>query len=186
MIGFTSYLTRLAAKRGSFDPFYRCRSALLHSARKNNNGKKGMEWKRNGTVELVIGGTILALLGADQFLQTRQTNERETIKDQLKLAIHVDQQSANLKSNGSSSLADKDNLALFQCTIRRKPKFFDGTRSLMNVEVGDVVDVLEESVGPEGMYNLCRTRRESGESKKSISQNEGWFPTTCLEKMNKM
>jgi len=91
---------------------------------------------------------------------------------------------------------------LFRCVVRHVPKNFDGTRSLRFVKEGDIVDVLEENVGPGGGYNHCRHERLTGKGnlkrKKILEANdaiinvnttwseaprhdEGWFPMSCLE-----
>jgi len=100
---------------------------------------------------------------------------------------------------------------IFHCRVRRVPRSFDGTRSLRFVEEGDILEVLEEGIGPGGGYNLCRKKRVINTTKASdvktnlnmvhtvnhlsISDNdlswlhhpskyrEGWFPQTCLEKI---
>lgn len=90
-------------------------------------------------------------------------------------------------------------MALFSCVVRRIPKLFDGNKSLMNVHVGDKVDILEENVGPDGMYHFCRLKRDceggighdakndgNSDNKNEESDNHyfnfGWFPIQCLEK----
>ena len=73
--------------------------------------------------------------------------------------------------------------SLFQCRVMAVPKYFDGTKSLMGVEVGDVVDVLEEQVGPGGTYNLCRLVRQERDGKKESIISVGWYPMSCLEKL---
>ena len=84
---------------------------------------------------------------------------------------------------------------LFQCTIRKAPQNFDGHKCLKNVKVGDVVNVIEEGVGPEGQYNLCSIVRSTTTAKKNNNGGDddgndsvenvsiGWFPCSCLEKM---
>ena len=52
----------------------------------------------------------------------------------------------------------------------------------MGVEVGDVVDILEEQIGAGGTYNLCRLVRQE-EGKKEVVVSVGWYPMSCLEKV---
>ena len=99
------------------------------------------------------------------------------------------------RSSSSSLLGEK--IALFSCIIMRIPKLFDGNKSLMNVHVGDKVDILEENVGPDGMYHFCRLKREceggigrkdndgddkNGEDANDHYYNFGWFPISCLKR----
>lgn len=72
--------------------------------------------------------------------------------------------------------------SLFQCTVRKTPKFFDGSKSLMGIQIGDEVSVLKERVGPDGMYHLCRLEKKN-EKRDSITLTVGWFPISCLEKL---
>jgi len=179
----------------------------LPSKPSSPKGKGG--WKTNGTPEFIVGFTILSLVGIDQFLQSKQRKNRQDVVDQLRLAVHVDtlEEKNNETVNGwsgggarsasSSLLGEK--VALFSCVVRRIPKLFDGNKSLMNVHIGDKVDILEENVGPDRMYHLCRLKREceggighadnDDEDKHKNSADEdnhyfnvGWFPISCLEK----
>jgi len=70
--------------------------------------------------------------------------------------------------------------AQFQCQVRKVPpeNMFDGNKSLVGVEVGDVLDVLEEGVGPGKLYNLCRT------TKSQEAKQVGWYPVWFLEKIS--
>mmetsp|Transcript_46723 Transcript_46723/g.69096 ORF Transcript_46723/g.69096 Transcript_46723/m.69096 type:complete len:204 (-) Transcript_46723:50-661(-) len=80
---------------------------------------------------------------------------------------------------------------LFRCVVRKIPQrnMFDGSMSLMGVRVGEVLDVLEEGVGPDGMYNMCRRRRlnvtnEDDEDEDGGEEvfDVGWYPVWMLEK----
>lgn len=167
------------------------------------NGSKRGEWKRNGTPEIIIGFTIFALVGIDQFFQAKHRKHRQEIVDELRLAVHVDtlEEKENDEENewigGARSAASSllgQKVALFPCVVMRIPKLFDGNKSLRNVHIGDEVDILEENVGPDGMYHFCRVKRECGggirhEDNDEIGKDEddhyfnfGWFPISCLEK----
>jgi len=188
----------------------RCSSRFLSSSssKKGAQEQKSVttankgEWKRNGTPELIIGVTVFSLIGIDQFLQYTQKKNRENMLQELRLAVHEDTLNNNdqdMRQSDSdplpSSSALKEKEALFTCIIRRIPKLFDGTKSLMNVHVGDLVDILEENVGPDGMYHFCRVKKSSREGQKGNGyayddENDrsnqyikaGWFPISCLEK----
>jgi len=169
------------------------------------NGSKRGDWKRNGTPEIVIGFTIFALVGIDQYLQAKHRKHRQEIVEELRLSVHLDTLEEKEKDeenewigsarSSSSSLLGKK-VALFSCVVRRIPNLFDGNKSLRNVHVGDNVDILEENVGPDGMYHFCRVKRECGggigheDEDESDNDNDeddhyfnlGWFPIACLEK----
>lgn len=52
----------------------------------------------------------------------------------------------------------------------------------MGAKVGDEVKVLEERVGPDGMYHLCRLEKIH-EERGTTAVTVGWFPISCLEKL---
>ena len=105
-------------------------------------------------------------------LQQRQLKERDEVMQQLKKEVDMD-------AKQSSSEQSSNKTILFQCTVKRIPLKFDGHKCLTGVNVGDVVDVLEEGVGPGGMYNLCSVNGKEGEN------NVGWYPCSCLEVVKK-
>lgn len=65
------------------------------------------------------------------------------------------------------------------CVVRRNTGF---THCLSGVQIGDVVEVLQEGVGPDRMYNLVRlpTNADAPMS----TDIYGWFPTRMLQKMD--
>lgn len=76
------------------------------------------------------------------------------------------------------ALKYQDRPAKFQCIVKRIPIMFDGHLSLVEIKENDIVDVLEESVGPDKLYNVCRPIKARGEP-----FLVGWFPKNCLEKI---
>jgi hypothetical protein len=52
-----------------------------------------------------------------------------------------------------------------------------GVYGLMGVKEGDILDVLEEGVGPDKFYNLCRQNDENG---KPVAI--GWYPSVYTSK----
>uniref|UniRef100_A0A7S2UCL0 Uncharacterized protein n=1 Tax=Attheya septentrionalis TaxID=420275 RepID=A0A7S2UCL0_9STRA len=207
-----SLMSRRAASRQPFSPFLLGQSVVprqqhlqrrCFSERGTNNNKKS-RWKRflsSGTPEIVIGTGLLALYVTDQCLQLIQASHRQDAFRQLQAAVDADE-TRNQKKQLNTITTIPNEEALFQCAVRRIPKLFDGTMSLMNVRPGDVVDVLEERCGPDGTYNLCRTIRPKNPtedysttttlSSSSLLQDSkpsanfdvsiGWFPISCLEK----
>ena len=142
--------------------------------------------RSNGTPEIVFGVGLLTLLAADQLLQSQQEeqhrSDREAVLKQLQYDVNADM--AKERSDGNTLSADEESSkpSLFQCRVMAVPKYFDGTKSLMGVEVGDVVDILSEQIGPGGTYNLCRLVRQE-EGKKEVIVSVGWYPMICLEKV---
>ena len=86
-----------------------------------------------------------------------------------------------------SSLETKP--TLFHCVIRKNQGL---VHCLPGVQLGDVVEILEERVGPEKSYNLCRlpakpaTQNQSEDDERlSISRDTyGWFPIRWLQKLD--
>ena len=73
--------------------------------------------------------------------------------------------------------------ALFHCIVRRAYKNMGGSYGLQNVHVGDVVEVLEEGVGPNKHYNLCRIRKKNLDDDDDSEEQIGWFPISYMEKL---
>lgn len=139
-----------------------------------SNQRSPSDWKHNGTPEIIIGITILSLLGIDHFLQKKQDETRRTLMSKLQAVIREDEILEKERNQNTGDFDTvKDMKCLFLCTVRRLPKYFDGSKCLMGVEIGDQVGILQENVGPDGMYHLCRLER---------SDKVGWFPISCLEK----
>lgn len=73
----------------------------------------------------------------------------------------------------------KNSPSLFECTVKVAYKM-GGTHGLKNVKEGQVVQVLQEGVGPQGHYNLCRKVDEQGNQ-----LAVGWYPISFMEKKRK-
>jgi hypothetical protein len=145
------------------------------------------ELRRNGVPEIVFGSVILAVAGIDYVLRMRSDKPREEIYRQLERAVRRDE--ATTRKEDVRMLDEGiANTSKFKCIIRRVPQNFDGHKCLQNVNVGDVVEVLEEGVGPGGQYNLCLIERIAANAVKESSSDDqrfsiGWFPCSCLEKL---
>jgi hypothetical protein len=147
--------------------FYRSMTTSSSKQNKPNN------WRNNGTPEILIGGSIMALLGVDYFLQEQQNSQRQIVMNNLQSAIRRDEY---LLQTDTEKLLEQP--LLFECIVKRVPKLFDGSQCLKGAAVGDKVAVLQEHVGPDGMYNMCKL-----EMKDSDEVRIGIFPTQCLEKI---
>lgn len=153
---------------------------------------------RDGSFEIIAGSTILGVFAWDQYLQYNNDREnytffgygenaeklrqeqkmRENVLRKLRSDVESDaikQREALSKYTDDDSDNNKSSVVLFQCIVRKIPPMFDGTMSLKGLYLGDVVNVLEENVGPDRMYHLCK-----------IGKKVGWFPISHLEKMNKL
>lgn len=138
------------------------------------------ELRRNGTPEIVFGGLVLAVAGIDYYLQQRNDLQRSEMIRRFEQEVKKDE--------AVSRKAEKDliegGVAKFKCIVRKVPQRLDGHKCLKDLKVGDIVNVLQEGVGPDKRYNLCSIERISapkaaGEQSVSV----GWFPCNCLEKI---
>jgi hypothetical protein len=131
-------------------------------------------WKRirdmwnSGTILMGIGGAGLTLLVVDRTLQYMDNQQARNVMAEVK-----DEQARK-----QQALFDQymNATALFECTIKIVYKM-GGTHGLSNVKQGEVVQVLQEQVGPQGHYNLCRKVDEQG-NQVAI----GWYPISFMEK----
>ena len=153
--------------------FSRCTSRVALRASRSVPRRKfwSSRFAQDGTIEFVLGGTLLAIVAVDQLLQYQQNQGREEFLNQLR----------NERTRSPEDLQEMEDWynmpAIFDCVVRKMPLNLDGYKCLTGVDVGDVVQVLQEKVGPEDMYNICRKVDDKG---RPISA--GWFPTMYLEK----
>lgn len=141
------------------------------------------ELKRNGTPELAFGSIILALVGIDYVLRGQNDQEREAMVKQLAREVRRD---AAITRREDQDMVNKGLAAKFKCIVRKVPENFDGHKCLKNVKVGDVVNVIEEGIGPGGQYNLCFIAREATNNGGNVSHESlsiGWFPCCYLQKV---
>ena len=143
---------------------------LLSSSTSNSLSSK----TRGGGILIGLGWTLLGLVALDQVLQYRQEHEaREHLRT---LALMQQEADGQNQADWDTSLP-----TLFQCKIVHTQHSLDGTKMLRNIKVGDVVEVMEEAVGPNKAYNLCRffpppNNRENG----SI----GWYPSQYMKRLD--
>jgi len=115
---------------------------------------------------------------SEHFWTNRQIQLNEELRQQFE-AEHT-----NLENEGTRPF-------LFYCVIRRTRYL---THSVSNVQVGDVVEVLEEGVGPNKEYNLCRfpapvidqqqeQEQQYPHGTTTLQHTVGWFPTRWLQKL---
>ena len=125
---------------------------------------------------------MLAVVGIDYYLQQRNDQQRNEMIRRFEEEVKEDEAKSREEErdmiNSNKGAAMKP---LFQCIVRKVPSNFDGHKTLTSVKVGDVVNVIQECVGPDNKYNLCSIERQSASDEKNISV--GWFPCSCLEKI---
>mmetsp|Transcript_24829 Transcript_24829/g.44659 ORF Transcript_24829/g.44659 Transcript_24829/m.44659 type:complete len:231 (+) Transcript_24829:126-818(+) len=146
------------------------------------------DWRSNGTPEIALGSIILALVGIDYVLQVRNDQDREDAYRQLERNVRRDEATTRKEDKKMLDEGVAANFK-FKCIIRKAPENFDGHKCLKNVKVGDIVNVIEEGVGPDGQYNMCAIERGAVKHKGNDSSEDvqrfsiGWFPCSCLQKI---
>ena len=153
---------------GQHNRFLATSSESSSSTSSNKLGEKLRDLWNSGTILMGLGGAGIALLVIDRTLQYFDRQEAK----QIMASIQEEQAQKQI------ALFDKhkNTPSLFECTVKIAYKM-GGTHGLKDVKEGQVVQVLEQAVGPQGHYNLCRTVDEQG-NPVSI----GWYPISYLEK----
>ena len=135
---------------------------------------------QSGTILLTIGWTGLALLVLDRYLQYQQFSER---LDAAAMVQTMEEEIRREKFRLHQEWHDKP--VLFYAVIRREYKQMGGSHGLRGAHVGDVVEILDEGVGPERAYNVCRLRGRAEEGGVAgVGEDQiGWFPVAFMEKV---
>jgi hypothetical protein len=114
----------------------------------------------------------LGLVAIDQALQYSQDQERAeyvaTLVDMQRLADH--EQAADWP---------QDLPVLREYQIGRLEASLDGVKMLRNIQIGDTVEILQEGVGPNRAYHLCRVKGSSKNPRSSM----GWYPIQYLKEV---
>lgn len=147
-----------------------------------------------GGIWIYIGWTILGLVGVDQVLQYKQEQEDNERRQMLaEMQLEAD--------NASINVADWDEAlpTIFTCKIIHIDSGLDGTKMLTrsksdrggkrsginrNIKRGDIVEILEDSVGPSQRYHLCRMRERRSDSNDKSATVIGWYPIDYLERLD--
>jgi len=141
--------------------------------------------KWHAVVSVLIAPAMFAAWGvSDWFFGNKIKGYNEALRKKL-IATHQCHHHHDDQDNDDND--DDDYLTvletkpiLFHCVIRKNTGF---THCLSGVQLGDVVEVLEERVGPDRSYNLCRLPAKSSTESKSLSTDTyGWFPIRWLQK----
>eukprot|EP00551_Chaetoceros_affinis_P006224 CAMPEP_0203677170 /NCGR_PEP_ID=MMETSP0090-20130426/27273_1 /ASSEMBLY_ACC=CAM_ASM_001088 /TAXON_ID=426623 /ORGANISM="Chaetoceros affinis, Strain CCMP159" /LENGTH=164 /DNA_ID=CAMNT_0050543977 /DNA_START=197 /DNA_END=691 /DNA_ORIENTATION=- len=162
---------------------------------------------------------------AQRYNDNKASISRRAVIQELELAIQNDQRdlkkdnfttkknknAEEMMSTSSHPLIDingKEYKTLYNCQIMKIPKYFDGTKSLKNVHVNDIVHVIQEFVGPDSNYHLCKIQKKAEGAHDKTKESEdfnnngkdqqggkamatrlentyeyGWFPVSCLKKL---
>ena len=165
-------------------PFqHRCLSASASKRRKRSKRKQPEappdkpssipKWA--ATTSVLIVPFMFAAWGVSDWIfgnRTKGHNEglrHEFVADQRKDNDEMDNWLEQLESKPT----------LFHCVVRKTSGL---THCLSGVKLGDVVEILEEGVGPDKAYNLCRLPARDEEA--SLSRDTyGWFPIRWLQKL---
>ena len=156
-------------------------------------------WWESGTLTIGIGLMGLFLIALDRYFVIRQTKKtfeegwdnldpEEMIHD---IVLSAQQQRQLLYQQYRSAPT------LYQCRVVR-PYQMGGSHGLPHVQMHDVVEVLEENVGPHEAYHLCRfvhpprdldDTTTTTKNTPIVHTNEqgdvielGWYPKTHLER----
>jgi hypothetical protein len=130
----------------------------------------------NGSILIGLGWSGLALLALDRYLLYQIQNDSDTMIETIR------DESARQKQ--ALVAAWRDQPALYECIIRHEYKNMGGSHGLVGVVVGDVVQVLQQGVGPNQQYNLCRIPRQrtiDGEEEPPVAI--GWYPMAFMEQI---
>ena len=112
---------------------------------------------------MIVPGMFLAWSVSDSIFGNRQIGKNETLRKEF-----------------LSQPTDFENQPVICfCVVRRTSGI---THGLSGVQIGDVVEVLQEGVGPDNLYNLCRLPADPTHE---LSEDiYGWFPTRWLQKLD--
>jgi hypothetical protein len=130
----------------------------------------------NGSILIGLGWSGLALLALDRYLLYQIQNDSETMIETIR--------DESMRQKQALVAVWCDQPALYECIIRREYKNMGGSHGLVGVAVGDVVQVLQQGVGPNQQYNLCRVPQQ-----RTIGDEEeqpvaiGWYPLAFMEQI---
>eukprot|EP00587_Corethron_hystrix_P012805 CAMPEP_0113315522 /NCGR_PEP_ID=MMETSP0010_2-20120614/11160_1 /TAXON_ID=216773 ORGANISM="Corethron hystrix, Strain 308" /NCGR_SAMPLE_ID=MMETSP0010_2 /ASSEMBLY_ACC=CAM_ASM_000155 /LENGTH=161 /DNA_ID=CAMNT_0000172047 /DNA_START=152 /DNA_END=637 /DNA_ORIENTATION=+ /assembly_acc=CAM_ASM_000155 len=136
-----------------------------------------------GTIHISVGCMILGYIGVDSYITRQNTMQRIG-------EIHEMESSyAQRRKKSDERLAQEHRRKLLRVygdmqppKYRKKVAYvppseggkWDGLMALKNVKEEDVLDVLLESVGPNGAYSLCRVWQDA-------QVVVGWYPVRYLK-----
>ena len=117
----------------------------------------------NGTPEILLGSSILFYVSYSFYMDNQQSKTRQRIL--LDDMIMQQKQQLNEETSTKTLYSSK--------VIIPIPASFDGFKCLVGVQLNDVVDIIEEDVGPGNRYHLCR-----------LDSKIGWLPNSYLKRIS--
>jgi hypothetical protein len=123
----------------------------------------------SGSILLGIGFAGLGLLVVDRYLQYVDDSERSDWVAKFDDLHRLQEQALWNEYEGAP--------VLYECVVRKTYQPLGGTHGLKHVELNEVLQVIQEHVGPNGDYSLCRKTDGKGNQ-----LGVGWFPASYLER----
>jgi hypothetical protein len=123
-----------------------------------------------------FGWALLGVVAIDQSLQYYQDQQRaEYVATLTEMQRQADREQA----------ADwpQDLPVLWEYQIGRVEASLDGVKMLRNIQMGETVEILQEGVGPNRAYHLCRVKGSNSSSSKSSGSSMGWYPIQYLKEV---
>lgn len=119
-------------------------------------------------------------MAVDRFLQYQQ---RRTKEDSGDMIMAIAEEASRRRMALYEAWQNKP--ALYRCTIVREYKSMGGSHGLRDVQIGDVVEVLEENVGRghEKNYHLCRVVDDDAAAAGGKVVRIGWYPIGFMERI---
>ena len=129
------------------------------------------KWVTMGPV-MVVPIMFIAWGVSNWIFGNRELKQTEALRNEF-LAQQQQQQ-----QQGSDAATRSDEVLCY-CVVRRDKGFAHSMTGI--VKVGDVLEVYQEGVGPNGLYNLCRLPADPNDP--LAIDTWGWFPTRWLQKL---
>jgi hypothetical protein len=126
----------------------------------------------NGNILIYLGWTGVLVLLVDRYLQMTQPQPEQPEETAKAMIRTIQEESARIKMELYRNY--KDAPALYRATVTHAYKGMGGSHGLQHVPIGDVVEILQEHVGPDHHYHLCRTTH-------GYYQQIGWYPVPYLQ-----
>lgn len=130
----------------------------------------------NGNLLLFVGYSGLAIWLIDRYLQYDQSRTKRNAQ-QLLLSI----QEETVMKRRELYENNYKRIALYQCTVIEVYKNMGGFYGLQNINTNDIIDIIEENVGPDEYYHLCRTYEYKDDTK--MIKSIGWYPKKYLHRI---
>jgi hypothetical protein len=121
---------------------------------------------------LIVGGAFVAWSASEFLFDNQQTSKNESLRQEFEQWMRTT----------SHDIGTTQEQPILYCVIRRADGW-NVTHCLSGAQVGDVVEVLQESVGPNREYNLCRLYRENSQQHQEQAVL-GWFPIRWLQPLD--